>query len=93
MAKVRIEQLSRLIELLGEEVEIKLERPLVLRKFLERLAGDRQEIREGLFSGDRLNPDIFIVKGDTCISLQQGIDRVIIEDSDEISLNQVGAGG
>jgi hypothetical protein len=93
MAKVRIEQLSHLIELLGEEIEIKLERPLVLREFLERLAGDRQEVIEGLFSGNRLNPDIFIVKGETCISLQQGIDRAIIEDSDEISLHQIGAGG
>lgn len=93
MAKIRLEQLSRLIELLGEEVEIKLERPLVLRKFLDRLAGDRQEVRAGLFSGDRLNPDIFIIRGDVCISLQQGIDRAVIEDGDEISLHQIGAGG
>jgi hypothetical protein len=93
MAKVRIEQLSRLIELLGEEVEIKLEDPLVLRKFLERIANGREEIMEGLFSGGKLNPDVFIVRKDVCISLIQGIDKAIIEDKDEISIHQVGAGG
>lgn len=93
MARVRIEQLSRLIELLGEEIEVKLEHPLLLRDFLERIAGGRQDIREGLFLGEKLNPDIFIIKGETCISLQQGLDEAIIEDSDEISLHQVGAGG
>jgi hypothetical protein len=93
MAKIRIEQFSRLIELLGEEIEVKLEQPLLLMDFLERIAGGQQDIREGLFLGKKLNPDIFIVKGETCISLQQGLDEAIIEDSDEISLHQVGAGG
>jgi hypothetical protein len=93
MAKVRIEQLSRLIELLGEEFEVSLERPLLLREFLERLAGDSQELKEGLFLGNRLNPDVFILRGHTCISLQQGLDKAVIEDSDEISLHQVAAGG
>jgi hypothetical protein len=88
-----IEQLSRLIELLGEEIEVKIEQPLLLRDFLEQIAGERQGIREGFFLGDRLNPDIFILKGETCISLRQGLDEAIIEDSDEISLHQVGAGG
>lgn len=93
MARVRIEQLSRLIELLGEEVEIELENPLVLRKFLERIADGREEVMEGLFSGGKLNPDVFIVREDVCISLIQGIDKAIIEDQDEISIHQVGAGG
>jgi hypothetical protein len=63
MAKIRIEQLSRLIELLCEEIEVKLEQPLLLRDFLERNAGSRQDIREGLYLDDKLNPDIFIVEG------------------------------
>jgi hypothetical protein len=39
MTRVRIEQLSRLIELLGEEIEVKIEQPLLLRDFLEQIAG------------------------------------------------------
>jgi hypothetical protein len=38
MTRVRIEQLSRLIELLGEEIEVKIEQPLLLRDFLEQIA-------------------------------------------------------
>jgi hypothetical protein len=75
MATVKIVQLSRLIELLGDEVKVKLEQPLVLRKFPEALAGNRQEVREWIFSVNRLSPDIFIIRGNTCISLHEGIEK------------------
>jgi hypothetical protein len=93
MVRVRIVQLSRLIDLLGEECEVKLDKRLTLREFLSKLAGDREEVREELFLGDRLSPDIFIMKGDVCISLQKGIDKAIIEDGDVLSMHQVAAGG
>ena len=93
MAKVKFVNLVCLSELLGEEVEIRLKKPLVLRDVLEILASKNREARKWLFLGDRLNPDIFILRGDISISLRNGIDRAIIEDSDEITIHQVAAGG
>ncbi len=93
MAKVKFVNVQCLIDLFGEEVVVDLEGPVVLREFLEILAGRNQKAREWLFSGNRLNPDIFILKDDISISLRNGIDRELINDSDVITIHQIAAGG
>lgn len=90
---MKIELLYRLIALIGEEVEVKLEHPVTLREFLEKLADGNPDVREELFYKDKMSPNIFILRGNSCISLQQGLDKAIIHDNDIISIHQVGAGG
>lgn len=93
MVVVRIKIHNLLRELIGEEVEVRLDdQSATLGEVLERLCRGNTGARKWLFSGDEISRDLIILINNTGMNFL-GYGKAKVKDEDEILILPAIAGG